>query len=73
MKQEHIDIIKSGNFSIITWDNEQYSVYEGHQTVESVNDKDLEPFLEYDCECEGYLPQIVADLVSILNGTSESI
>jgi len=67
------ELIISGNFTVISWDNGQYSFYKGHQTVDSVNEKNIKPFIEYDNECEGYMPDAMSALVECLGGKSESI
>ncbi len=66
-------LILSGDFTIISWDNGQFSVYKGHQNVDSVNQKNLKPVVEYDYNEDGYMPKIVHDIVSALGGKTDSI
>jgi len=73
MDERILNLIKSGNFTVITWDNGQYSFYEGKQTVDTVSDKDLEAFIEFDCEEDGYMPDAVALLIKALGGNWGSI
>jgi len=65
-------IIKSGNFTVITWSRNCYSFYEGHQTINTVNDLDLEPFLEMG-NSMGYIPEAMILLAEILGGKAGSI
>lgn len=40
MKEEIIDLLKSGNFTLIYWDNESPSLYKGHWDKDEEYDRD---------------------------------
>ena len=78
-KKDLLDLFKSGNFTIITWDNGDYSVYKGRFKRENMKtDGDGEyinqPIFE-DCGTyvNGYMPEIVALLCQALGGKTDSI
>lgn len=68
-----LDLIKSGNFTVMCWDNGRSSFYEGKQTIETINEKELEPFIEFDCDFDGYLDNAMKLLINALGGHSGSI
>ncbi len=71
-KEEVIKLLRSGNFTIIYWDNELPSLYEGkgYDVNDFPNDKEKIniPYNEH-----GYLPTIVALMAEALNGEADSI
>jgi len=78
MDDQVLAILRSGNFTVICWDNDQYSFYEGKQTAHTVQEEGvngrLEPFIEFDQgESDGYLPSAVALLIQALGGEGDSI
>ena len=68
------NLIKDSSFTVITWDSGSFSFYKGNHTISSVNSLGLKPVLEYNySEIEGYLHDVVKDLVQILGGKTETI
>lgn len=71
-KREIIKLLKSGDFSIIYWDNQSPSLYKGKGYDVDNYPEDLEeidfPFIE-----DGYLPAIVSLLTEALGGEADSI
>lgn len=69
-----IKLLKSGNFTIIYWDNECPSLYEGKYTVENITEDiiDNKEIKFNNCE-DGYIPKIVELLTIALGGNSDSV
>ncbi|MCP6727315.1 MAG: hypothetical protein KJI69_04900 [Patescibacteria group bacterium] len=80
MKHEDlIKLFKSGNFTIVYWDNESPSIYKGKWDINEEYEKDDYKEMEkheisidmYDND--GYIPDIVAWLTEALGGKSDTI
>jgi len=65
-----IELLKTGNFSIIYHDNGCGSLYKGHHTTDSVSEKEIEPVYEF--EPDGYYTSDVDFLVKALGGKLDS-
>ena len=74
-RKQIIELLESGNFSIITWDNELYSLYEGKNiNTENFDDKPRKEIYEFEsCEKEGYCDLLITIMAEILGGSTSSI
>lgn len=78
-KQELIKLFKSGNFTIVYWDNEEPTVYKGKWDIDKEYKKDEykkmdKNIVEIDLYDEdGYVPAIVVLLTESLGGITNSI
>lgn len=70
-KEKLMAVIKSGDFSIITWDQNCFSIYEGNHDIDTIEDC-VKPIYE-SCDSCGYMPKIVALLTEALGGQTSSI
>jgi hypothetical protein len=75
-----LELLKSGNFTIVYWDNDSPTLYKGKWNINKEYEKDDYEEMnkniveELDDYCEyGYCPGIVALLVKALGGKSDSI
>lgn len=78
MKKKIIDILKSGNFTIVYHDNEYCSLYKGHHKYDDLTDDDGEEIVKEEaqlikCNGDGYIPEEVMYLVKALGGKVDSI
>lgn len=77
-REEIINLLQSGDFTIIYWDNGIASLYEKKWDRDKEYERDdyetLNKFLisEY-ADADGYCPDIVGLLTEALNGKSDSI
>jgi hypothetical protein len=74
-KKQIIELLKSGNFSIITWDNDLYSLYEGRNiNIQNFDDKCRKEVYEFESsERDGYCDLIVTVMAEALGGNTSSI
>jgi len=77
-EEKILNIIKSGDFTIVYWDRGIASLYEKKWNKSDEYTRDdygtMNKFLMKECEHEdGYLPEIVELLTKALNGVSDSI
>lgn len=73
-----IDILKSGNFTLVYHDNQSCILYKGKHTYNDLTDKDGDPIVKEEAVFEGwsydgYIPLEVAALVKALGGKVDSI
>lgn len=76
MKEKNIiELLKSGDFTIIYWDNETPSLYKGKYTVDNISEDiiDNHEIKFNDYGLDGYCPTIVDLLVKALGGNSDSV
>lgn len=69
--RELIELIKSGDFTIVYHDNGCCDIYKGK--YDDYDDVPLKAVRTFDCEFDGYLPNEVMFLVQALGGKSMSI
>ena len=78
-KQEIIDLLKSGDFTIIYWDSGEATLYEKKWNKEREFERDDYQTMDKfkvslpDFGSSGYTPEIVSLLVEALGGKSDSI
>ena len=65
------ELLQSGDFTIAYHDNGVCSLYKGKFDYEDLNK--AKEFSSYDQCSEGYIPDVVEELVKALNGKVESI
>lgn len=70
-RKDIIELLRSGDFTIAYHDNGDCSLYKGRHNYEDC----IDSFVDYDWEDinNGYIPQVVVDLVEALRGKSETI
>lgn len=73
-----IELFKTGDFTIIYWDNEEPTIYKGKWDFYKEFEKDHyekmnKNKIELNDYSEGYCPRIVELLVKALGGKSDSI
>ena len=73
-----IELFKSGNFTIIYWDNQAPSVYKGKWNYNKECEKDdykemTKAEIEFNDYEYGYCPKIVELLTKALGGKSDSV
>ena len=69
-----IELFKTGNFTIIYWDNECPSLYEGKYTVDNIPEDVVDnKEIKFDDYEGGYCPKIVELLAKALGGKSDSV
>ena len=73
-----IELFKSGQFTIVYWDNEAPTVYEKLWDINEEQERDdydtLNKFeVEIDAWSDGYCPDIVSLLAAALGGRTDSI
>lgn len=78
-EKQLVELFKSGNFTIVYWDNEEPTIYKGRWNYHKEQEKDDYETMEksridypmYDMG--GYCPDIVALLTKALGGKADSI
>jgi hypothetical protein len=64
-------LLRSGNFTLITWDNGEYTLYEGVYDIDEIDDDTPEvDFVDF---YAGYMPKIVELMAKALGGKADSI
>jgi len=76
--QQLIELFKSGNFTIVYWDNTVPSIYKGKWDINQESEKDdYEEMNKHEVDFndwgDGYCPKIVELLAEALGGKSDSI
>ena len=73
MTKKVIELLRSGNFTIIYHDNQCCSLYKGHVKIDDIEEDAKTEFEFDDLGQDGYLPSVVQALVKALGGKSDSI
>lgn len=77
-RKQIIKLLKSGNFTIIYWDNDEATLYKGKWDYNKEYEKDdygkmNKNEVKLEIEMDGYLPEIVKLLSEALGGKTDSI
>lgn len=72
-KKKVMELIASGDFTIIAWDNLSFNLYEGRHTIHDVVEKKIKSVYSWNDGSDGYILDIIYDLAQALGGKTDSI